>query len=113
MSALAIALEAAVTLRIAELQARGGPTDADFDRAREAADVVASQGDVLQFGGKKRGEAARVFNQLAFAVAVMAFVPGGVEVLGHRFRARSQLVRTVVPDWDRAGTGPQCDQSDV
>lgn len=82
--ALAIMLPFAVRLRIAEYHDRGGPTDADHTRVREFAPVLAERGDVLQFGGK-RGDAADLFNRLADALAVMAFLPGGCKVFGEHF----------------------------
>jgi hypothetical protein len=39
---------------------------------------------VLLYGGK-RGEAAHLFNRLAQTVAVLAFVPGGIEFCGTRW----------------------------
>jgi len=78
MSLLEISLSVAVPLRIMELKARGGPIDSDFQRCHDFAMVLGEKGDVLQFGSKKKGEAAALFNQLAQCLAVMAFVPGGV-----------------------------------
>ena len=52
--------------------------------AREAADVVASKGDALQFGGKK-GEAAHAFNALARGIAACSMCPGGIRFLGVRW----------------------------
>jgi hypothetical protein len=69
-SCLLPSLEIAVPLRIPELQRRGGPTDTHFEMARSFSIVIAEKGDILLFGGKK-GEAARLFNQLAEALAVM------------------------------------------
>lgn len=86
-SILPMMLDAAVPLRIAELQQRGGPDDADYNAAREFGSVLASQGDVLMYGGKP-GEAAELANGMAQALAVMAFVPGGVSVFGRRWVAQ-------------------------
>lgn len=52
--------------------------------AREAAQVVAHQGDVLMFGGKK-GAAANVFNHLARGLAAAAYLPGGVTFAGQHW----------------------------
>lgn len=82
--ALPIALSASIPLKIADINLRGGPTKQDFDRARSFADVLATQGDVLMFGGKK-GEAAKLFNELAFACAVCAFIPGGITIFGDHY----------------------------
>jgi hypothetical protein len=62
-------LAAAVPLWIAEVS--GWSTERRLATARECADVVASKGDVLQFGGK-RGEAAAGFNALARGLACCA-----------------------------------------
>ena len=83
---LPAALEAACLLRIAELKAKGGPTDWDWSRAREAGDTIAFQGDALLFSGK-RGDAAQIFNKLANAVSCAAFLPGGITVFGMHFEA--------------------------
>jgi hypothetical protein len=84
---LPIALEAAVLLRIAQLRKHGGPTAVDFEQARAFSQTLAEKGDVLMYGSKKKGEAAALFNQLAGALSVMAFVPGGVTFAGYHFEA--------------------------
>lgn len=81
---LALSLQAAVPLYIAELQAFEGETrwvQAQAWRVR-AVEEVAHRGDVLQYGGGKKGEAARVFNALARGLAVLAHAPGGVLFAG-------------------------------
>ncbi|MET8278237.1 hypothetical protein [Micromonospora sp. NPDC005174] len=81
---LTAALEAAVPLHIlnlAQLPARVR----DSIRQRWAAkgvDEIAHRGDTLQFGSKKKGEAAQVFNALARALAAAAFQPGGITFAG-------------------------------
>jgi len=84
---LAIALSAAVPLRIAEYKARGGPGDDDFARVRASANTIAERADNLMYRGKKPGEAAQLFNTLADALAVLAFCPGGVRFAGARYEA--------------------------
>lgn len=83
---LAATLAAAVPLRIIALLERGGPEQSDFDRAQSFGDELGERGDILLFGGKK-GEAAALFNKLAHIVAIMSFVPGGVEMFGQRWVA--------------------------
>ena len=80
---LVLTLRLAVPLRIAELQLLAGETRTRQVRwwAREAGDVVAHKGDVLQYGGK-RGAAAMVFNHLARGLAALACMPGGVSFAG-------------------------------
>ena len=84
---LAIALSAAVPLHIAELQRRGGPTLADVERARAFAVELASHGDDLQFGNKKKGAVAALFNGTAFSIAVCSFSPGGVTIFGEHWES--------------------------
>lgn len=57
-------------------------------RAKACGVVVASQGDIIQFKSKKKGETAKAFNAMAEGIACMALVrPEGVEAFGLRFRA--------------------------
>jgi len=84
---LAICLSAAIPLKIAEYKCRGGPTDDDVRRVRGYADTIAERADNLLYRGKKPGEAAALFNQLADGLAVLAFCPGGVRFAGERYEA--------------------------
>lgn len=84
---LAIALSAAVPLRIRAYQEQGGPQESDRERVRSFARVLGEKGDVLQYGSKKSGEAAELFNRLSDALAVLAFQPGGVVFAGERWEA--------------------------
>lgn len=84
---LRVALQAAVPLWVQEVQSWS--TESRLAVARECADVVASKGDVLQFGGK-RGEAAAAFNALARGLACCAYQPGGVTFLGDHYEAEVQ-----------------------
>ncbi|MEV5819253.1 hypothetical protein AB0L22_08770 [Micromonospora haikouensis] len=81
---LTTALEAAVPLHIMNLT-QLHPNVRERVRTRWAADGVdeiAYRGDTLQFGSKKRGEAAAAFNALARALAAGAFQPGGITFCG-------------------------------
>lgn len=82
---LAICLEAAVPIWIDRL--RREPEERVLARAEALADVVAEKSDVLFRGSKKRGEAAKVFNAVAEALAAGAFVPGGSRFLGLHWEA--------------------------
>lgn len=82
---MTIALEAAVPLHIGDLARQ--PWQAVEEIAHASADIVASKGDVLQFGGRK-GEAAGAFNGLARGLAALAFCPGGVRFAGLHFAAQ-------------------------
>lgn len=83
---LAVALEAAVPLRIMEFRRRGGPSPAEIESVREFSRVLGAKGDVLMFGGRK-GEAAALFNELARCIAVCAFQPGGISIFGRTWCA--------------------------
>lgn len=80
-------LQLAVPLYIQQLKDKGGPADEDFNRLCGIGNSLACQGDVLLFGGRKKGETAQLFNDLAFAIAVMSFVPGGVCAFGQRWES--------------------------
>ena len=49
--------------------------------------IVASQGDIIQFRGGKKGDTAAAFNALAEGVALLAYCPGGVTFLGDHWEA--------------------------
>lgn len=80
-------LEASVPFRMLELRAQGGPTKAEWEETRAFADVLGSEGDNLLYLSKKKGETARLMRGLIRAMAVMAFVPGGVTAWGLHFDA--------------------------
>ncbi len=60
-----------------------------LEKARQTASLLAEKGDILLYRGAKRGQTAAVFNAVAFALAVLAFQPGGVTFAGHHFEAHS------------------------
>ena len=80
-------IKMAVFFRIHELKQRGGPTAEDMQKAQETSQILGERGDILLFGGGKKGECADIFNRTAHAIAVLAFAPGGVEIFGSRFEA--------------------------
>lgn len=80
-------LAAAVPLHILDLKRQGGPADSDLEWAREFAWELGSHGDLLLYRGGKPGESARLFNQTARAIAILAFAPGGVHLFGQHWDA--------------------------
>ena len=84
---LSLMMRLAVPLYIEMLQARGGPTTEDMKKAQATSDILGEHGDILLHGSDKPGECADMFNRTAHAIAVLAFVPGGVELFGARFQA--------------------------
>ncbi|GHO72121.1 hypothetical protein KSC_110130 [Ktedonobacter sp. SOSP1-52] len=89
-SHLAIALSAAVPLRVLGLYERQGPDENDLEAARQVGTLIASKGDVLLFGSQVRGETAKLFNHVAQALAVLSFAPGGI-CFGQHFDAQAIL----------------------
>jgi len=87
MMHLRLVLEVGVPLRAHEIKSRNGPSDFDLRRCREFASVLGSKGDVLQYGSKKKGEAADMMARLIDAIAVLACMPGGVTFLGQHWEA--------------------------
>lgn len=71
----------AIPLLIAELERCGGPTEYQVSEARRRSVVNA---DYMQFGGAP-GEAAELVTQLAEAIAILSFAPGGIEIFGLKF----------------------------
>ena len=55
----------------------------ELQRDRLSLSIVAL-GDVLQYRGE---DSAKAFNDLACAIALASFQPGGIEVLGMKFEA--------------------------
>ena len=78
----------AVPLYIERLKQNGGPTPEDFKKAQETSGLLGERGDVLLYGGGKKGECADLFNRTAKAIAVLAFVPSGVEIFGSHWEAK-------------------------
>ena len=81
-------LQAAVPLEIAKLRQRGGPNDFQWEWVADFAEELAERADILLFRGERKGETATMLNRLVFALAVMAFAPGGVTLAGLHFEAR-------------------------
>ncbi|GHO77220.1 hypothetical protein KSD_49910 [Ktedonobacter sp. SOSP1-85] len=90
-SHLAIALSAAVPLRVLGLYERQGPDESDLEATRHVERQLTSQGDHLLFRSKVPGETAKLFNQVAQGLAVLSFAPGGVSCFGHHFDAQEIL----------------------
>ena len=80
-------IQAAVLLRIEELKSRGGPSTEDMEKAQKTSDMLGEHGDILLYGGGKKGQCADLFNRTAHAIAVLAFVPGGINMFGAHFEA--------------------------
>ena len=86
-------LSIAVFFQIEMIRERGGPTPEDMKKAQETSAILGEHGDILLFGGGKKGECADQFNRTAHAIAVLSFCPGGVTLFGITFDAAEQLKR--------------------
>lgn len=84
---LKIALETAVPVWMWGMIEKGGPDETDYERTKESVERLGAQGDILMFGGGKKGVVADLFNGLAHGIAVLSFCPGGVKTFGMRFVA--------------------------
>ena len=87
LSLLQATLSVAVPLRIAELRRKPLSEILDPDVLSTIQRELAEAREEVLYGGKA---GAKGFNALADAVARLAFVPGGVTVLGMRFNASAR-----------------------
>ena len=44
--------------------------------------ILGAKGDILMYGSEKEGEVSKLFNEVAEAVALMSFFPGGIKIFG-------------------------------
>jgi hypothetical protein len=77
-----LTLMVGVPLCMHKIKSTGGPFRSDIKRAHEFAEILAEKGDVLQYGSRDQGEVANLMAQLIEAVAILACLPGGVDVFG-------------------------------
>lgn len=82
--ALIETLRIAVILHIKNLKSLGYIPKACSEAVAALPDELGAYADQLLFGGEK---SVSLFNQLAMAVAVLAFAPNGIELFGMRFEA--------------------------
>ena len=114
---LPILLPLTVEMRMLQLREKGGPEEADFARAqefgRQASDGpeeapnpsgkpedikfiahvrmgLGDGSDLLYTSQSGKGATAAMFNELAFALAVGAFLPGGVKFLDMCWHANAE-----------------------
>jgi hypothetical protein len=87
-SLLEMMMPMAVFLQVKSLEKQGGPSPEDMAKIQETSDMLGEHGDILLHGCGKKGECADLFNRTAHAIAVLAFVPGGVELFGTKFEAK-------------------------
>lgn len=81
----------AVPFAIERFQKRGGPTEDDLAQARSHSSFLGSKGEALYFHMK--GETARAMDLVVEAIAILAFVPGGIESFGLKFEVKDEQPR--------------------
>ena len=84
-----IALECAVSIRISEWKIKGNPQEKDFNKlmGKNLPKLLGEKGDILLYGGGKKDEVAIIFNELAEAIAMLSFLPGGIEIFGSHWES--------------------------
>lgn len=97
-TALVVSLEAFVPIRIAEI--RSWAQDERAAAARAAADMVATHGDDLQYGGR---HCARTWAALVTGLAAAAYQPGGVTFAGRHWCVDHAACDAAAREAERAG----------
>lgn len=84
------ALKAAVPQRMRDIEDRGGPLPIQREAAMQFLRDCASDGRLQKFvaPGLQVKDTPQIFNDLAYALAVLAFELDGVEFLGERWKHR-------------------------
>lgn len=85
---LPMMLQLAVPLYVTQLKEKGGPDEDDTKKAQKWSSEVGARGDILLFGGGKKGECAEMFNGTALAIAVLSFAKGGVTTFGQHWESQ-------------------------
>ena len=83
-------LDAAVPLRVLALQGQGGPNPEDFKRVTAHSNLLGEHGDALMFKSKRKGLTAKVANAVADSIAVLSFVPGGIEIFDRHYGTKAK-----------------------
>jgi hypothetical protein len=69
-------------------------------------DLISEKGDILMYGGGKKGEVAQIFARIAEGLAALALQPGGVKFGDHTYDACPKCAapvdtRSQYPDKER------------
>jgi hypothetical protein len=59
-----------------------------YEKKDYFANVIASCGDEILYKSKDAGKTAKLFNNLAQAIALMSFSPLGIDIFGLHFESR-------------------------
>lgn len=87
-SLLSTMLQVAVPLRMRELR-QVGPTARRLQLERLRNSDLPYRLEYVLHRGPKEGDSARAFNDLATAIALLSFAPGGVSTFGTRYQWRN------------------------
>lgn len=80
-----LSLWVAVPLEMEVIRNNGGPHSYEIEWLHNYVDELCARGDDLLFGAKRRGEATKLFQRFAYALALLSFAPGGVQIAGMHF----------------------------
>ena len=78
-------MDLSVHLRVIELKEKGGPHKADLNRIKSYLTLLGEKGNFLWTKSPRKGETAKVSNAVADAIAVLSFLPGGLDVFGRHW----------------------------
>ena len=78
-------LDLSVHLRVLTLKEKGGPKKADLNRIKSYLTLLGEKGNFLWTKSPKKGDTAKVSNAVADAIAVLSFLPGGLDVFGRHW----------------------------
>jgi hypothetical protein len=78
-------IRAVAEIKMKSIEVNGIPDDW-HEELSKLGDVLCERGDIMLYPGKKTiNEANRIANQLVEAIAILAFVKGGIEIFGWHF----------------------------
>lgn len=77
-------LRLTVPLCLADLQAKGGPDEDDWNEMRAFGHELGPRGDQLLYRTKRSGDMAV---KTAHAIAVLSYCPGGITIFGEHWEA--------------------------
>lgn len=87
---LPLALYTAVPLWCREMRELG-PEGREQELIRLQESDLCLRMEYVLFRGPKKGDSARAFNDLAKAIAILSFCPGGVKVFGVRYESKDNV----------------------
>ena len=89
MELLKIALETSVTLMIEDMKAGRRSSELTSEQAGRVASLIGEHADKMLYRPDKKGQGAEVFNEVANAIACLAFQPNGITIFDMHFEVHS------------------------